>query len=326
MSSSKSNKTRQSEYHTVAFYNLENLFDTFDDKQTYDNDFLPSSERNWTEKRYRKKLKKLGRVISQIGSKTSGTHPTIVGLAEVENRLVVDDLINSKSLKDKNYNLVHFDSPDERGIDVALIYNTKLFSVERTEVFSLDLFDELGARDYTRDILLVEGYLNSEKIYVLVNHWSSRREGVEISESKRIIASNKVIEIITSIKSNHKDAKIIVMGDFNDGPFNKSVKQLVNSLDLYNPMESLKSYSRGSLNHRLKWNLFDQILFTTNFFEYNPNGHSFSKADIFDKDFLKQYKGKYKGNPFRTYVGRRYKGGFSDHFPVYMHLKLGKSI
>jgi predicted extracellular nuclease len=321
MGSSRLQKEKQTKYQTIAFYNLENLFDTFDDKRTFDNDFLPSSEKRWTEKRYRKKLKKLGRVISQIGTKTTGTHPAIIGLAEVENRLVVDDLINSKSLKDKNFDLVHFDSPDERGIDVALIYNTKIFSVEHTEVFSLALYDEHGERDYTRDILLVEGSLNNEKIYVLVNHWSSRREGVEISEPKRLIASNKAIEIITSIKSNNNDAKIIVMGDFNDGPFNKSVKQLVNSHDLYNPMEALKSYTRGSLNHRSEWNLFDQILFSTNFFEFNPNGHSFSKADIFDKAFLKQYKGKYKGNPFRTYVGRKYKGGFSDHFPVYINLK-----
>ena len=321
MGSSRLQKEKQTKYQTIAFYNLENLFDTFDDKRTFDNDFLPSSEKRWTEKRYRKKLKKLGHVISQIGTKTTGTHPAIIGLAEVENRLVVDDLINSKSLKDKNFDLVHFDSPDERGIDVALIYNTKIFSVEHTEVFSLALYDEHGERDYTRDILLVEGSLNNEKIYVLVNHWSSRREGVEISEPKRLIASNKAIEIITSIKSNNNDAKIIVMGDFNDGPFNKSVKQLVNSHDLYNPMEALKSYTRGSLNHRSEWNLFDQILFSTNFFEFNPNGHSFSKADIFDKAFLKQYKGKYKGNPFRTYVGRKYKGGFSDHFPVYINLK-----
>ena len=111
------------------------------------------------------------------------------------------------------------------------------------------------------------------------------------------------------------------MGDFNDGPLNKSVKQLVRTEDLFNPMEKLKSFFRGSLSHRRQWNLFDQILFTTNFFEYQKGAHSFSKADIFDTDFLRQYKGKFKGNPFRTYVGRKYKGGYSDHFPVYIHLK-----
>jgi predicted extracellular nuclease len=316
-------KNKTVNYFTIAFYNLENLFDTFDDKRTRDNDFLPSSEKRWTQKRYNNKLKKLGYTISKIGTKTSGNSPAIIGLAEVENRLVVADLIKSKGLKNKPYDIVHYDSPDERGIDVALIYNTKIFTVENTEVFALNLFDELGQRDYTRDILLVKGFLNNEKMYVLVNHWPSRREGIDVSEKKRLIASDKVAEIIDLIKQKDKNPKIIIMGDFNDNPTNKSIKQLVMSQDLYNPMEALLSYSSGTLNYRSEWNLFDQILFSTNFFEFNPEKHSFSKANIFDREFLKQFKGKYKGNPFRTFVGRKYKGGYSDHFPVYMHLKKG---
>jgi len=317
----KLKKNTATEYHTIAFYNLENLFDTFDDKLTNDNDFLPKSERQWTQKRYRKKLNKLGKVISKIGAKTSGKTPVIVGLAEVENRLVVSELITSKSLRDKSLDLVHFDSPDNRGIDVALIYNTEYFKVENTEVFPLYLIDAFENRDHTRDILLVEGSLNNEKIYVLVNHWPSRREGLKISEPKRLTAAAKVIDIIDIIKAKDAAAKIIIMGDFNDNPLNKSIKKLTNSHDLFNPMEALLSYARGSLNYRFEWNLFDQILFTTNFFEFNPKGHRFSKANIFDNEFLKQFKGKYKGIPFRTYVGRKYKGGFSDHFPVYIHLK-----
>ena len=311
----------ENDYYTIAFYNLENLFDTFDDAYTNDNDFLPESDRHWTDKRYQKKIRKLGQVISQIGEKTSRKVPTIVGLAEVENRLVVDDLINSSSLKEHDYTVVHYDSPDERGIDVALIYNKAHFEVSHSEVFALDLFDEDGTRDYTRDILLVEGFLNGEKIHILVNHWPSRREGVELTEPARLIASNKVIEIITRINLEDENAKIIVMGDFNDNPNNKSIKNMVQAQDLYNPMSNLPTYTRGSLNHRKEWNLFDQILFTTNFFEYSEGKHSFSQVNIFDKDFLKQYKGKYKGSPFRTYVGYKYKGGFSDHFPVYLHLK-----
>ncbi|PTM10313.1 MAG: endonuclease [Bacteroidetes bacterium] len=309
------------DYFTVAFYNLENLFDIFDDPKTYDNDFLPKSKRNWNAKRYHKKSRKLGQVISQIGLKKTNKPPVLIGLAEVENRLVVDDLINSSSLKDKQYDLVHFDSPDERGIDVALIYHKEYFEVITSKVFALDLFDADGTRDYTRDILLVEGFLNGEKIYVLVNHWPSRRAGVELTEPARIIASNKAIEIITSIKKRDINAKIIVKGDFNDNPKNDSITNLVESHNLYNPMSNLPTYARGSLNHRKEWNLFDQILFTTNFFEYSEGKHSFSQVDIFDEDFLKQYRGKYKGNPFRTYAGYIYKGGFSDHFPVYLFLK-----
>ncbi len=317
----KSLNNKHSEYYTIAFYNLENLFDTFDNKFTFDNDFLPNSEKQWTNNRYKKKLKKLGYTISKIGIKTSKKLPVIIGLAEVENRLVIGDLISSNYLKNNPYDIIHYDSPDERGIDVALIYNTEFFKVNHSEVFSLNFFDEYGKPDYTRDILLVEGYLNNEKIYIIVNHWSSRREGVKASEPKRLIASNKVIEIISTIKQQNDNAKIIVMGDFNDNPLNKSIKQLVNTHDLFNPMEALLSYSRGSLSHRFNWNLFDQIIFSTNFFEYKPHVHSFSKANIFDGEFLKQFKGKYKGNPFRTYVGKKYKGGYSDHFPVYIHLK-----
>jgi predicted extracellular nuclease len=314
-------KEEHSDYYTIAFYNLENLFDTFDDKQTHDNDFLPTSEKRWTPKRYNKKVRKLGYTISQIGVKTSGKLPIIVGLAEVENKLVINDLINSKFLKTKSYDVVHYDSPDERGIDVALIYNKDFFKVERSETFSVNLFDNDGAIDHTRDILLVEGYLNDEKMYVLVNHWPSRRGGENETEPKRLTASSKVIEVIDLIKERDENPKIIVMGDFNDNPFNKSIKELINSQDLYNPMEPLLTYFKGSLSYRLQWNLFDQILFSTNFFEYKPNAHSFSKANIFDKEFLKQFKGKYKGTPFRTYVGKKYKGGYSDHFPVYIHLK-----
>lgn len=311
-----------SEYFTVAFYNLENLFDTVDDPKTYDNDFLPNADRRWTPRRYKKKLRKLGYSISKVGYESSKKLPVMVGLAEVENKQVVEDLLASKFLKKENYDVVHYDSPDERGIDTALIYNKDYFEVLDSEVFSVQLFDEDGSPDYTRDVLLVSGNLNNEKIYVLVNHWSSRREGPEITEPKRLKSSHKVSEIINDLNTKDANAKILILGDFNDDPNSKSVSRLVNEHDLYNPMETLMSFSRGSLNHQLHWNLFDQILFTTNFFESQSGHHSFSKADIFDDEFLKQFKGKYKGSPFRTYVGRKYKGGYSDHFPVYVLLKL----
>ncbi|RLD29876.1 MAG: endonuclease [Bacteroidetes bacterium] len=314
-------KEKQSDYFTIAFYNLENLFDTFDNKYTHDDDFLPTSEKHWTLRRYKKKIRKLGYTISKIGFKTSGKSPVIVGLAEVENKLVINDLLDSKFLKSNNYGVEHYDSPDERGIDVALIYNKDVFKVEASETFSIDLFDENKEIDYTRDILLVEGCLNEEKIYVLVNHWSSRREGEKETEPKRLIASARLIEIIDLIKQRDNNPKVIVMGDFNDNPTNKSITQLVSTQDLYNPMETLLSHNKGSLSFRKEWYLFDQILFSTNFFEYTANTHQFSKANIFDEEFLKRFKGKYKGNPFRTYVGKKYKGGYSDHFPVYIHLK-----
>ena len=307
--------------YTVAFYNVENLFDIYDNPLTNDEDFLPNSDKKWNRKRYGKKIRKLGYAISKVGKKHSGKAPSIVGLAEVENKSVLLDLIHSKHLKDKNYNYVHYDSPDERGIDVALLYDTTKFIELRSKNYKIDLKDDFGGVDYTRDILLVSGLFNGEKIYVIVNHWPSRRSGKDETEEKRLITSNKVNQIIKEINEIQENPKIIVMGDFNDDPSSKSLKNLLKNNDLFNPMETLLSFTRGSLNHKFNWNLFDQILFSTNFFERKENRHSFSHANIFDDVFLTQFKGKYKGNPFRTYVGRKYKGGFSDHFPVYIHLK-----
>lgn len=304
---------------SVAFYNLENLFDTIDDEDTLDNDFLPSSDKKWTKKRYENKLRKLSFAISNIGLEDIGKTPALMGFAEVENKKVIEDLLNAKHLKELPYDYVHYDSPDERGIDVGLIYDTTQFSLINSEIFNLNLYDDEGKRDYTRDILLVSGFLNSSLIHILVNHWPSRRKGPEETEYKRLTASKKVEEIIDLINSKEENPKIIVMGDFNDGPSDKSIRNLTQNQNLFNPMATLKSRNRGSLNYKLEWNLFDQILFTTNFFKRNTL--NYESAHIFDVDFLKLFNGKYKGIPYRTYVGKKYKGGYSDHFPVYIVLE-----
>jgi len=306
---------------TVAFYNVENLFDIYNDPDTADDAFLPTSERRWTKKRYKKKLYKLATAISQIGKKRTGSAPSLVGLAEVENKEVIEDLLEMKHLKKAGYGYIHYDSPDERGIDVALLYKKNEFTVTNSKTFSIDITVDKDNPDYTRDILLVEGLLNNEAVKVIVTHWSSRREGEKETEFKRLIASDKVIEIVTDLRTKDTDAKIMVLGDFNDDPSSKSIQQLVHKLELFNPMETLLSYTRGSLNHKFNWNIFDQILISTNFFETKKGALSFSKADIFDREFLTQYEGKYKGQPFRTYVGPRYMGGYSDHFPVFIQLK-----
>lgn len=306
---------------TVAFYNLENLFDVYDDELTNDNDFLPDSVKRWTPKRYNNKLRKLGLAISNIGKDKTNNIPALIGLAEVENNLVLDDLLASKHLHDLPYDYVHFDSPDERGIDVALLYNTSVFEVEVSEVFPVNIYDNDGCIDYTRDILLVTGFLNSERVQIIVNHWPSRHDGELETEPKRLLAAETASEIIQRIKHEDSDAKIIVMGDFNDDPFSKSITHLVNSSDLYNPMKTLLSDDSGTTKHYDEWNLFDQILFSTNFFETATGTLSFESADLFDEDFLKQFRGPFKGSPFRTYVGKKYKGGYSDHFPVYIVLE-----
>jgi predicted extracellular nuclease len=307
--------------YTIAFYNLENLFDTKNDPNILDDDFTPKGVKHWNHRRYKKKLKKLSGVIAQLGTVKSMHTPAIVGVVEVENQQVLEDLVQTNALKNEHYGFVHYDSPDERGIDVALLYKKELFELLSSETFPLFLNGDNGERDYTRDILLVEGKLNGELIYVLVNHWPSRRTGNGETEDKRIKAAQLVTHIVEKIHLKTENPKIIVMGDFNDNPSSKSVKQYLVNTTFYNPMERLTDTGHGSLNHKNTWHLFDQILFSKNFLELEPNKHSFKYAEVFDRHFLKEWNGKYKGNPFRTYTGKWYLGGFSDHFPVYVYLK-----
>jgi len=307
-----------SETYTIAFYNIENLFDIKNDPHKHDNDFLPNSPKRWTRKRYEKKLLKLGTVISKIGEDNAENAPVLVGLAEVENSKVVSDLVKSKNLIEESYSFIHYDSPDERGIDVALLYKSDSFKVENSETFSVYFEKELGKQDYTRDVLLVQGKLNDESVNVIVNHWSSRREGIRETEFKRIAAAKVVNTIIENLKQENPNAKFIVMGDFNDNPNSNSITLLEKESQLFNPFKTVWSREKGSLNHNFQWNLFDQILFSTNFFDVHNSTLKFESADVFNSKFLTQYQGKYKGQPFRTYVGTTYKGGYSDHFPVYI--------
>lgn len=307
--------------YTIAFYNIENLFDIHNDPFTNDDDFLPTSDKRWTQKKYDRKIYKIGSVISQIGTDENTTPPAIVGLAEVENKRVLKDLLASKDLQSINYDYVHYNSLDERGIDVALIYNKDVFTVISSETFNIFITDEDGEIDFTRDVLLVSGMLGGEEIHIIVNHWPSRREGEEASSYKRVLAAQKNIEVVNRLKQENPNSKIIVMGDFNDNPDDDSVEELVAGANLYNPMQNLRSIDKGSLNHDFNWNVFDQIMVSINFLETKPNTLKFSDANIFDSKFLTQYNGKYKGQPYRTFVGKKYKGGFSDHFPVFIELR-----
>lgn len=306
---------------TIGFYNVENLFDIYDDKHIHDEYFTKKSPIKWTKQRYNTKLRKIGHVISTVGEKETQNHPAIFGLAEVENAKVIKDLIASEHLKDCNYNYVHFNSKDERGIDVALVYDASVFKVAHSEIVSYH-FENNGNTDYTRDILLVSGLLDGLELHCIVNHWSSRREGVKETNHKRAKAAQKVNNLIKTIRAKSPNAKIIVMGDFNDNPGNDSLQSLVNESQLHNVTAPLRSYSRGTVFHKRQWYLFDQILLSTNFFEEKDNSLQFNSANIYDPDFLKILKGRQKGSPYRTYKGRQYQGGYSDHFPVYVILEV----
>lgn len=308
--------------YTVAFYNLENLFDTVLDANTLDTDFTPNGIRQWTPARYRKKLKKLARTISEIGLDSSGRPPVLVGVAEVEKAAVVRDLLETYPLKAYHYDYVHYESPDERGIDTAFIYNRDYFTIIRSKPIPLIVQNGNGERDTTRDILYVEGMLNGESVHIFINHWPSRRTGDEETDYKRIEAARTINAYMEVIEETVSDPNYIVMGDFNDGPTAASIQTLMESDKLFNPMEPLHSPIRGSATYRRSWNLFDQIMVSHNFLNYGKRTHSFVHADIFDAPFLAEIKGRYKGSPYRTYAGGKYKGGYSDHFPVYIQLKL----
>ena len=313
-------KKQASNLFTIAFYNLENLFDTKDDPHKLDDDFTPKGFKKWTPKRYRKKIRKLSRTLSHLGVKESSRGPVLIGLAELENKRVIEDLINAPSLRDKGYEYVHYDSPDERGIDTALLYDPKHFKVITSEKIPLMVNNLNGVRDATRDILYVKGHLNGEEIHLFVNHWPSRRDGDTETAYKRIIAAETIHTFMHKLEEGELTPNFVVMGDFNDGPADKSIQTLVNGKKLYNPMEVLINMRRGSANYNQRWSLFDQIILSNTFFNKEAGTHSFAHANIFDDRFLKEWNGRYKGNPFRTYVGRKYLGGYSDHFPVYVQL------
>ncbi|MEP2278647.1 endonuclease/exonuclease/phosphatase family protein [Maribacter sp.] len=314
---------------TIAFYNLENLFDTKNDSLIYDEDRTPEGKDNWTEERYLAKIEHMSKVISEIGSADNKTAPDIIGVCEVENLDVVEDLIHHENLAKYNYGIIHFDSPDERGIDVALLYKKSAFVPVNFNSHRLLLFNLEGKRDYTRDQLIVQGLLDNEKIYFMVNHWPSRSGGEARSRRFRLEAAKLNKRIIDSVQRQDINAKIISMGDFNDDPIDPSFKKILkveknyknlDSLSLYGPMEKLFKKGRGSLAYRDKWNLFDQLYMTSTLINEERKSYSFWKVGIFTPSYLMDPKGKYEGYPLRTYAGGSYIGGYSDHFPVYLHL------
>ncbi len=320
---------KQYEIRAVAFYNVENLFDTENDSLTFDDDRTPEGKDHWTQERYKQKVANISKVLSQIGSVTTQTSPDIIGLCEVENKKVLEDLVSHPNLQNKNYRIVHFDSPDERGIDVALLYKKNVFLPTSFARRRLLLQNVDGERDYTRDQLVVGGLLDDEQIYCIVNHWPSRSGGALRSKPNRLAAAKLNKRIIDSLIKIDNSAKIISMGDLNDDPDDDSLKKILKTKgkqknleenDLFNPMEELFKKGVGSLAYRDKWNLFDQIYFTANLLEKEGGSYRFWKANVFTAPYLFSKKGKYRGYPFRTYAGGNYTGGYSDHFPVYMHL------
>lgn len=328
--SSNAQNERKFKVHTIAFYNVENLFDTINDPTKFD-EASPIMELKFDRASiYKKKVRNMARVISEIGADVSKNTPAIIGLSEVENREVVDDLANDPALLHKDYGIVHFDSPDARGIDVALMYQKSLFTPTNTSNHELVIYDDYTRkRVYTRDQLLVSGFLEGEKIHVIVSHWPSRSGGEARSRPKRVAAAKLNKRIIDSLQAINPYAKIFTMGDLNDDPINASVKDILKAKrkkkdvqlkGIYNPMEEFFRKGLGSNAYRDAWSLFDQILISKPLLEKDYSSFRFYKAGIFNAYYLTNKKGRYKGYPFRSFADGGFTNGFSDHFPVYVHV------
>lgn len=321
---------KQYQMVSAAFYNLENLYDTVDDPNKNDEEFLPEGAKRYTEKIFREKLDRLSEVLSKISVEKTPDGPAFIGVAEVENRFVLEELVKHPLLVSRGYRICHYDSPDLRGVDVGMLYNPKYFVPIKTHSLHVPLVSESGRSIRTRDILWVEGYLLGEKIHVFVNHWPSRRGGEERSSPLRQKAASVAKAIIDSIQGIDPNVKAIVMGDLNDDPLSPSIKkvlkatgdtQKVSNDGMYNPFEPFYKKGIGTLAWQDSWNLFDQIIFTPAWIQSSTiEGWFFSKAEVFNRPFLTQKTGNFKGYPLRTFVGNEYQGGYSDHFPVIVYL------
>lgn len=335
--------------HTVAFYNFENLFDTINNPNN-DEEWLPNGAQNWTSKKYHSKLKNLARVLSEIGTNDQQKEsPTFIGGCEIENRGVLEDLVKEPKLINKDYGIVHFDSPDKRGIDVALLYQKKHFQptsyvnvplyVYREESKKKEKKEEEEKTDdvvlttandtrvYTRDQLLVTGLLDGEEISIIVNHWPSRSGGEKKSSPFREAAGLLNRKIIDSLHKINPNLKVITMGDLNDGSYNKSVKEGIGAKlkkteleypgDIYNPFEQMAKEGNASLFYRDAGDIFDQIMVSEQFVKPDYSSWRYWKSGIYNKPYMIQTTGQYKGYPLRHSANEI---GFSDHFPVYIYL------
>ena len=332
LNSLSNNAQKEYEVACVGFYNLENLFDTIADPDTnkiLQEEFTPTGGNNWDSKKYNEKMGNMARVISEMGLESTPDGPAVLGVAEIENRLVLEDLVKQKAIAKRDYQIVHYESPDRRGIDVGFLYQPKYFKFISSDSYELKI--EGDDRFASRDQLLVTGEMLGEKMHFIVCHWPSRRGGEKKSGPKREAASKLSLHIMDSIRKSEPGAKIIMMGDLNDDPVSKSIKNVMKPKadvadvadgDLYNPMTKLYNKGIGTLGYNEAWNLFDQMILTSGLVDVSKTYKTFSyyNVTIFNKPFLISADGRFKNYPFRTYSYGEYIGGYSDHFPVYVTL------
>ena len=316
--------------YMVFFYNVENLFDTHNKPSKQDDDFLPNSDKEWTPEKYQKKLADIAKVIASVDS---SEFPELVGLAEVENRQVVKNLRNEDTISQANYQIIHEESPDYRGIDVALLYRPDAFKFLNKKAIPVTFPSD---PDYkTRDILYVKGIAGKQDtLHIFVNHWPSRIGGVEETAQKRIVAARTLKKQIEEIRENTPKAQILIMGDMNDEPENTSLHNVLGAKNkkkagedkLYNLMYEKHLQGKGSYKYQEEWYMYDNLIVSYSLLQ-SDTGYTcnYDAGHIYNPEWLRYYPGTGEFVPDRTYGGSNYYGGISDHFPVYATLTKAKN-
>lgn len=322
----------QEKRHMVLFYNVENLFDTINDPNVKDEEFTPEGPKRWNSAKYRKKMNNLEKVFYTVSAENK-VYPAVIGVSEIENRNVLEDIVSQPKLLNANYQIVHYDGPDARGVDVAFFYRPDVFKYEGSYPIKTVIPDMPDFR--TRDILTMWGTIDDEPFYFMVAHWPSRLGGQAASNPRREAAARIMKEAADSVLRQNPNTKIVMMGDFNDDPTDPSMDQVLNAKmtvdelqagDLFNPMRQLFNDGYGTLAYQDAWNLFDNIVVSENLINSEPGSLKLEKTskkyygNIYDRPFLKQTSGQYKGYPLRTFVGNNFQGGYSDHLPVYIFI------
>lgn len=319
--------------YKIVFYNFENLFDTVRDPDIFDEELTPGGLKNWNSAKYNKKIGNLERVLFDIAA-ADRDFPIVIGVSEIENRNVMEDVIAQPKLAPANYRIVHFDSPDARGVDVGFYYRPDRFKLEGSAPIPFHMPELPNFR--TRDFVTMWGTIDGEPFFFLVSHWPSRLGGKEASDPKRFAAARQVRAIVDSVQQANPATKVVVMGDLNDDATDDSIviglraKGKIKDLqpgDMFNPYIALLKAGYGTLAYRDAWNLFDNIIVSGNLVDAPAGtlrllsvGTSKFYGGIFRRPYMLQREGQYKGYPLRTFVGNNFQGGFSDHFPVFIYI------
>ncbi len=319
-------RTQEDDRLRFVFYNVENLFDTKDDSLTRDDEFTPGGDKGWTYGRYMEKIDRLARVITGIGEWQA---PDMIGLCEIENRGVLLDLAGHRLLGSHGYRIIHRDSPDDRGIDVAFLYRPGSFTPVSNQWLGVVFDWQPGSR--TREILYVKGYVpGSDTLHFFINHWPSRWGGVAASEPRRAAAAARLRHCIDSLFMVEENPGIIIAGDFNDNPTDVSMAGVLNAREifdgnpksLFNLMHPIHSDQKsGTLKYAGEWETYDQIIVSGKLLGSTGLCVYKNRASVYVPSFLLTDDDKRMGKkPFRTFSGPAYIGGFSDHLPVYIDL------